>query len=373
MYKQQAAVSGEGASRLAVASVAAPGGGAVAAVAPLATPAKPLRAVPVEKPLAVDKMTEGENLSKPTTQPFDTVRYDVNVQLPLSALAALEKEGKSLTLLPGKGLSAKPRYSNPADASPSLRAHGDCDFVRSATLVLKSDAGVPLRVTVPVQAMPGDSINEDAPSGFVSAIVDSGTNTILKRAVTNGQMAFVNEYPGQTVDTLGNFMFDVPNKPDASYVQANPPAAVLYFYNRNPAVIEQKAQILAAHADAQGMVSAPRALLKAAKQEAEESLRTKIGYTNVTDPDKMSLKFETLPVVTLQENGTYEARPVSLAAAHLESSFGRQVSAVAQQLSKNPDAALSIQKKAGYITLQGYLEFEYLKVHPNFQLKPMDE
>jgi hypothetical protein len=265
-----------------------------------------------------------------------------------------------------------------------MLSHGNCDFVKSVKMDLVQTTGLPLQVTVPVRAMRDEAganvaaKSTDAPHGYMSATIDQGRGiTLFERDVSDGVKNFIGKYPGQTAEKLTAWTFQMPKNPDVTYIQAKPESAILHFLNHAPDLAELRGAdfkpITADNADAQGMATAPTALIKKATEMAIEAIEGKIAYSNVTDPAKFSINFTTLPETVLQvENGKAMAmqKNVSLAHGHLSSTEYLKARMLSSpQDVKRTQLATSTEP---LIQLRGKVTIEYKKVHPNFEYKPSE-
>jgi hypothetical protein len=368
-----ATASGEGLARSAP----------LAAAAPLAAPAgTPMRAVP-SAPFQT-ALTAGD-FGKLVKLRTSTVGYDVDIHVPMSELKMLPDGGATLTLRVGNGISPIVYYSNPADKSKEMLAHGACDFVTAARVKgLKQSSGHKLIATTPVRAMKGEAclqantVNaQSAPYGLVSAIIDSGECAMLKRDVTKGQAFFIGTYPGQTAANVDAFMYDLKGKPELMCIQAvNPESAALHFYNRLAAVIAAK-QYIGANLPANivagiptnehGIAFGPKALLQQAATQTKAALEASMAYSDVTNPDTMAITIAVRPRDTLRA-GKFVSEAIPLARVHETNPSYK--SAARQLAAKAGGAAKLDQVDAETILhISGRFEFDYIKAHPNFVLE----
>jgi hypothetical protein len=367
-----AQISGEGSRR-----IAAPLAASSAAV-PVQQQQQRLKAVPMNVAAPTpDMMNQGE-LAKPAQIKYDTVEYDFAIKASPATLQQLPGGGSAITLDQTLGLS-KPRYSNPADGKAEMLKHGACDFVKSVRIDLMQTTGLPLQVTVPVHAMQEEAaanpatVSADAPHGFVSAKVDQGKDlVVLDRTIVDAQANFIQKYPGQTADKLDAWMFAMPTDASVTYIQAKPESAVLHFYRQLAAA--KDAPISAESADARGMASGSSALLAEAKALAKARIPAAIAYSNVTDPAKFSITFNTLPETELKigTDGKAMASQSSVALSHgyLSSANYQNVARFATPMDVKRTQQLASTEPL--IQLRGKVVVEYVKVHPNFQYVAAD-
>lgn len=243
----------------------------------------------------------------------DTVSILMNANVPYTTIEARERELNEKKLVFTTD-HFKVNHSNPLDKAPEVLKEGDVDVVEGIKVSLKHNFVEPILVTTNVRALrdevlpPGfmvdpESITDDVPYGRIAVKVDPDVHVNLeyKREFSEGERNFMDAYPGQTEKDIDNFVHFLSN--GDAMISAAPRSFISHFYNKDDAVKENPSLSTdAIRPDSRNRIYVDKAILERAKANAAEAIPSFIGYSNVTDPSKLTLEVRVMPETILDKS-----------------------------------------------------------------------
>jgi hypothetical protein len=299
----------------------------------------------------------------------DTVTYFYDLNVNVDNLLKQPDGGRELVLEHGNGIK-KVVYSNPLHQNSEGSENRDCDII-CGDICFKSanNLGEMLNVSTSVPAPSGFHDNvaeptEKAPHGFLNADVPHGGEVTLNAELSLDACNFVENYPGQTAEDQDRMVYAT-NEPNVAHISVVPRAATLSWYNEHQDVEASGKQITEKHADVKGKAYADLKAAFEAKELCKAAIRKEIGYCNVTDPLKQTIRISVPGVPTRVAGGKTVMKQASLvetiiAATQAAEKNLREQGRIAGAKTVGKDV------KAINFRVHGSVTYPYHKISPDF-------